>query len=407
MDKGKRKRLARSRVRNNKGRTFDYLPVEVLAIISSYLSDPDIPYFAAVCKQFHHGLHFAKREYKFGDECIYSSLSRVEFIPDFRSKIEVWNKCIVYGNLDILQTIEERPFSSLDVYTALLHGHVHVAEFLCKIGIIHDCPPGTNCLHIRKDLILEPEHQLNILATGNHKSIVWSRKHGLIKKHKLRSSMNAMIKQKNIPSIRYLLDNFDDYRIFNPYAYIYLAIDTNNIEVYSYFESFIPYPSQILYAINHRRHNIIRHILHRVDLDFLRSAIRYYIFLQRDASLEFSIMHIFAMYDDLEGIQKALNLGLSIDLRHILIECGRRNSINVFEYVLSLCPYDMDNLHQIVHSMLFFNTKEPQFGCLSLLYKKEWKYKLDKNKMSNTILFLRKRNTIDSSNILELIDNHQ
>ena len=47
MDKGKRKRLARSRARNNKYRTFDHLPVEILAIISSYLSDSDIPYFAA------------------------------------------------------------------------------------------------------------------------------------------------------------------------------------------------------------------------------------------------------------------------------------------------------------------------------------------------------------------------
>lgn len=117
-------------------------------------------------------------------------------------------------------------------------------------------------------------------------------------------------------------------------------------------------------------------------------------------------MHIFAVCDDLEGIKKALDVGLSMDLRHILIECGRRNSINVFEHVLSLCPYDMDNLHEIVNGISNVNTEVPQFNCLSLFYQKEWKHKIDKSKLRETITYLNKRNTIDSSNILELIHNH-
>lgn len=400
MDKGKQKRLARARARKIKYRTFDHLPVEILSIISLYLSDSDIPYFAVVCKQFSYALQFVNRKYQFVEECIYSSLSRVEIISDSYSKLEVWNKSIVYGNLDILLTLDERPFSSFDVYNALLHGHVHVAEYLSQRGIIHDCVPGTKCNHIREDFTLTTKQQLNILMTGNNKSLSWLQNYD-----KIRNSMHLMIKQKNIPAIKYLIANFD-YESLIPYEYAFAAIDSNDIEVYSYFKTFMPYQSQIRYAIRNICHNIIRHILHRIDVEFLRETVRISRLLSEEKSLEFSIMHIFAVYDDLEGIKKALDVGLSMDLRHILIECGRRNSINVFKYVLSLWPHDINNLHEIVNGISSVNTEAAQFNCLSLFYQKEWKHKIDKSKLRETITYLNKRNTIDSSNILELIHNH-
>lgn len=242
MDKGKQRRLARSRARKIKYRTFNHLPIEILGIISSYLPDSDIPYFAAVCKQFLYGLQFVNRKYQFVEECIYSSLSRVEIISDYHSKLEVWNKSIVYGNLDILLSIEERPFSSFDVYKALLHGHVHVAEYLSQRGIIHDCVPGTKCNHIREDFTLTTKQQLNILIAGNNKSLSWLQNYDIIDQVKIRNSMHLMIKQKNISAIKYLIANFD-YESFIPYEYAFASIDSNDIEVYSYFKTFMPYRS--------------------------------------------------------------------------------------------------------------------------------------------------------------------
>ena len=358
-----------------------------------------------VCKQFHCGLYFAKRKYKFTEECIYSSLSRVKVIQNSCSKLEVWNKSIIYGNLDILLTIEGRPFSSSDVYIALLYGHVHIAEYLSKIGIIHDCPQGIDCSHIREDLRLDLEEQINILCTENHKSITWLRKHDFIDQNQLQHSIKHMIRKKNVKAVRYLTANFDYGSRYFPDEFTYLAINTNNIEIYSCLDSFVPYQAQISYAILHFKHNIIRYILQHLDLNFLRSTMRCYVFLHRETSLEFSIMNVFAAYDDLEGIKKALSLGFSIDLRHILTVCGRRNNIKVFEYVLSLCPYDMENLHEIVNDILRYSLKEPRYKCLNLFYKKDWKYKIDKSKLKETIRSLRDQDTNDSSNILELINS--